>query len=81
VAGGGFPDAEKFPQQVWELAAHLAGRLPADHPYKRVRLQPEVPTAPEVWLLGSSDYSGRSRRSSAWRSRSLISSTRAAARK
>ena len=58
VAGGGFPDAEKFPQQVWELAAHLAGRLPADHPYKRVRLQPEVPTAPEIWLLGSSDYSG-----------------------
>lgn len=58
VAGGGFPDAEKFPQQVWELAAHLAGTLPADHPYKRVRLQPEVNTAPEVWLLGSSDYSG-----------------------
>jgi len=58
VAGGGFPDAERFPQQVSELAAHLSGRLPADHPYKRVRLQPEVPTAPEIWLLGSSDYSG-----------------------
>jgi len=58
VAGGGFPDAERFPQQVWELAAHLAGRLPADHPYKGVRLQPEVATAPEIWLLGSSDYSG-----------------------
>jgi len=58
VAGGGFPDAEQFPQQVWELAAHLAGGLPPDHPYKRVRLQPEVPTAPEIWLLGSSDYSG-----------------------
>jgi len=58
VAGGGFPNAEQFPQQVWELAAHLAGRLPPDHPYKRVRLQPEVPTAPEIWLLGSSDYSG-----------------------
>jgi luciferase family oxidoreductase group 1 len=58
VAGGGFPDAEQFPQQVWELAAHLADRLPPDHPYKRVRLQPEVPTAPEIWLLGSSDYSG-----------------------
>jgi len=58
VAGGGFPDAEQFPQQVWELAAHIASRLPPDHPYKRVRLQPEVPTAPEIWLLGSSDYSG-----------------------
>jgi len=58
VAGGGFPDAEQFPQQVSELAAHLAGRLPADHPYARVRLQPEVSTSPEIWLLGSSDYSG-----------------------
>jgi luciferase family oxidoreductase group 1 len=58
VAGGGFPDAEEFPRQVWELGAHLAGRLPADHPYARVRLQPEVSTAPEIWLLGSSDYSG-----------------------
>jgi len=58
VAGGGFPNAEQFPQQVWELGAHLAGRLPAEHPYARVRLQPEVSTAPEIWLLGSSDYSG-----------------------
>jgi luciferase family oxidoreductase group 1 len=58
VAGGGFPDAEQFPQQVWELGAHLAGRLPPDHPYARVRLQPEVSTSPEIWLLGSSDYSG-----------------------
>ena len=58
VGGGRFPDAERFPQQVWELVAHLDGTLPDEHPFKRVRLQPEVPTAPEVWLLGSSDYSG-----------------------
>ena len=58
VGGGQFPDAERFPQQVWELVAHLDGNLPAEHPFKRVRLQPEVKTAPEVWLLGSSDYSG-----------------------
>jgi luciferase family oxidoreductase group 1 len=58
VAGGGFPDPERFPEQVWELAAHLSGRLPAEHPYRRLRLQPEVATAPEIWLLGSSDYSG-----------------------
>jgi len=58
VAGGGFPDARHFPEQVWQLTAHLDGRLPADHPYKPVRVQPEVPTSPEVWLLGSSDYSG-----------------------
>src|SRR5204862_3612086 len=58
VAGGGFPDASHFPQQVHELACHLDGTLPGDHPFKPVRVQPEVKTAPEVWLLGSSDYSG-----------------------
>ena len=58
VGGGRFPDAERFPEQVWELAAHLAGTLPPEHPFRRVRVQPEVATAPEIWLLGSSDYSG-----------------------
>lgn len=58
VGGGVFPDAERFPEQVWELVGHLDGSLPEDHPYKKVRAMPEVVTAPEVWLLGSSDYSG-----------------------
>jgi len=58
VAGGGFPDAAHFPQQVLELACHLDGTLPDDHPFKAVRVQPEVRTAPQMWLLGSSDYSG-----------------------
>jgi luciferase family oxidoreductase group 1 len=58
VGGGRFPDAENFPQQVWELVGHLDGTLPGDHPEKGVRLQPGGETAPEVWLLGSSDYSG-----------------------
>src|SRR5256714_10219900 len=38
VGGGHFPDAERFPQQVWELVAHLEGSLPPEHPFKRVRL-------------------------------------------
>jgi luciferase family oxidoreductase group 1 len=58
VGGGKLPDADRFPSQVWELVGHLEGTLPADHPFKRVRLQPEVDTVPQVWLLGSSDYSG-----------------------
>jgi luciferase family oxidoreductase group 1 len=58
VAGGGFPDASQFPQQIWQLACHLDNTLPADHQFKAVRVQPEVTTAPEMWLLGSSDYSG-----------------------
>jgi len=58
VAGGGFPDAEQFPEQIWQLVGHLDGTLPDDHPFKAVRVQPEVSSAPQVWLLGSSDYSG-----------------------
>jgi len=58
VGGGQLPTADDFPQRVWELVAHLDGALPDDHPHKRVRLQPEGDTAPEVWLLGSSDFSG-----------------------
>ena len=58
VGGGTLPDARHFPEQVWQLIGHLHGGLPDDHPFRRVRLQPEVDTAPEIWLLGSSDYSG-----------------------
>jgi luciferase family oxidoreductase group 1 len=58
VNGGRFPESDRFPEQVWELVGHLDGTLPADHPFKRVRLQPEVSGAPQVWLLGSSDFSG-----------------------
>jgi len=54
VGGGKFPDPSHFPQQVWELASLLEGTSPGKLP----RLQPEVDTVPEVWLLGSSDYSG-----------------------
>ena len=58
VAGGAMPDARDFPEQVWQLREHFHGSLPDDHPFKRVRLQPEVDTAPEIWLLGSSEFSG-----------------------
>lgn len=57
VGGGRFPDARDFPEQVWQLVAQLDGTLPESHPFARVRLQPEVDGAPQVWLLGSSDYS------------------------
>jgi len=58
VGGGRFPDARDFPEQVWQLVGHLDGTLPENHPFARVRVQPEVDGAPQVWLLGSSDYSG-----------------------
>jgi luciferase family oxidoreductase group 1 len=58
VAGGRPLEADAFPEQVWQVCAHFDGTLPDDHPFKRVRVQPEVETSPEVWILGSSEYSG-----------------------
>jgi luciferase family oxidoreductase group 1 len=58
VGGGRFPDADRFPEQVWELAGLLEGSLPDGHPLKRLRVQPETPASPVIWLLGSSDFSG-----------------------
>ena len=55
---GRYSGAEDFPEQVQFLVAYLDDALPASHPFAKVKAQPAGPTAPEVWLLGSSDYSG-----------------------
>lgn len=59
MAGGAWPTAENFPQQVADLVGFLDRNLPADHPHAKVRANPVGPGAPEIWLLGSSDYSAR----------------------
>jgi luciferase family oxidoreductase group 1 len=48
--------ADRFPQQVGELIGWLGEGLPVTHPFARVTAQPEGPTRPEVWVLGSSDF-------------------------
>lgn len=50
---------ETFPQQVADLVGYLHGALQPDHPFAVIRAQPGPPptSAPDVWLLGSSDYS------------------------
>jgi luciferase family oxidoreductase group 1 len=58
LSSGEYAHAAEFPEQVADLVGFLDGTLPAAHPFKRVRAMPEVETAPQVWLLGSSDYSG-----------------------
>ena len=58
TTGGSYNAAEYFPQQVMELVALLDGVLPPDHPHADVVLQPDVGSAPQVWILGSSDYGG-----------------------
>src|SRR3954468_21204530 len=55
---GQYSDAENFPEQVQFLVAYLDDALPDGHPYGKVKAQPAGPTSPQVWLLGSSDYSG-----------------------
>jgi len=55
---GRYPGAEHFPEQVKYLAAYLDDNLPADHPFAKVKAMPAGSTSPEIWLLGSSDYSG-----------------------
>ena len=55
---GRYPGAEKFAEQVQYLVAYLDESLPQNHPFAAVRAMPAGPTAPQVWLLGSSDYSG-----------------------
>jgi luciferase family oxidoreductase group 1 len=57
LAAGGMRDLERFPEQIADMVAWLHDRLPAGHPFGDVRAMPAGPTAPEVWLLGSSDAS------------------------
>ena len=49
--------SERFPQQVRDLIAWVAGlELPQTHPGHGVQAFPRADTAPQVWMLGSSDY-------------------------
>ena len=53
-----FDDMEGFPRQVVEVVGWLDRTLPEEHPYATVQAMPAGLSSPEVWLLGSSDYSG-----------------------
>jgi len=55
--GPGALGIEHFPGQIADLIGFLHDRLPAGHPFARVRAMPAGPGAPELWLLGSSDES------------------------
>lgn len=58
MTDGQFSGAERMPQQVQDLVGFLDGTLPAGHPFTGVKAQPAGATSPQMWLLGSSDYSG-----------------------
>ncbi len=48
---------DDFPERLVELLAFFHHSFPGDHPFKRIIVQPEMPGAPETWLLGSSGWS------------------------
>ncbi len=50
-------DVRDFPAQVRDLCDYLDGTLPEEHPFAKLTAMPSGETSPEVWLLGSSDYS------------------------
>jgi len=56
VGGGG--GLEHFPGQLRDLLAFVHDQVPPGHPFAGVRAMPTGPTAPDVWLLGSSDEGG-----------------------
>ncbi|MEL0106396.1 MAG: LLM class flavin-dependent oxidoreductase [Rhodospirillales bacterium] len=50
-------DAEHFPANVRDLIAWVHGEPLIDgHPYADIRAHPQTTTAPEVWMLGSSNF-------------------------
>ena len=51
------PGAESFPQQLEELLGFLGDDMPHDSAFRFIRAIPEGAPSPEVWLLGSSDFS------------------------
>jgi luciferase family oxidoreductase group 1 len=52
--------AEHFPASVRDVMTWVSGgALPEMHPFAALQAQPLGPTAPEVWVLGSSDYGAR----------------------
>jgi luciferase family oxidoreductase group 1 len=50
---------DDFLERFQELLFWKTGGFPGDHPFRSIRVMPEDVEVPPIWLLGSSDYSGR----------------------
>jgi luciferase family oxidoreductase group 1 len=51
--------SDDFPQQLTELLGFLSDDFAEDHPFRRVTAMPADVGTPEIWLLGSSDFSAQ----------------------
>src|SRR5258708_2248299 len=49
--------ADDFTEQLTELLTFLHHDFPPEHPFSRIKVSPDMPGAPDVWLLGSSTWS------------------------
>jgi luciferase family oxidoreductase group 1 len=49
--------ADDFPVRLEELLGFLDGEFPENHPFERIRAMPDDVPVPEIWLLGTSDFS------------------------
>jgi luciferase family oxidoreductase group 1 len=58
MTGGAYRGAPEFAEQIQEVVGYMTDALPDGHPYRDVLVQPACETAPEFWMLGSSDYGG-----------------------
>jgi luciferase family oxidoreductase group 1 len=50
-------DVDTFPDDLLELLAFLESGFPPGHPFGKIKVAPQMPGGPEVWLLGSSLWS------------------------
>lgn len=48
---------DQYPQQIADLTAYLHDALPEGHRFAGLQASPSLPTAPDMWLLGSSGES------------------------
>lgn len=54
-----YVDVNRYPQQVKDIIGYFYESMPEGHPFEKLLASPSIPTAPEVWLLGSSGESAR----------------------
>ncbi|MEI7024232.1 LLM class flavin-dependent oxidoreductase [Paenibacillus sp. y28] len=54
---GKYTGIDRYPEQVDDLIGYLHDALPAGHRFAGLQAEPSIPTAPEIWLLGSSSGS------------------------
>jgi luciferase family oxidoreductase group 1 len=50
-------NADDFPARLKDLLTFLDHGFPRNHPLERIRAMPDDVPMPEIWLLGSSDFS------------------------